>query len=257
MGGKFAVGTYVPRHDDGRDRQRIQALPPPPPPEAMARTRPERPVLHVLAGGLDGQIMVDLFSRRGFLAGSLGSAQDVELLARSGSVPAAFIVDLQRPDAARALDALRPFAGDESGPVLVGIDESGQLGSNAFLLDAAFARPCDPARLFVSIVELLADRKKGKGRGGKRITGVVAMVDGNAAFRAIAKQLHEIMSPVCAGAVLEVALRDVGVSTYEVGVPDIDAILTSGRLASAVKPYASVSAVCSTMGRIRALINDL
>ncbi len=226
-----------------RTRQRIEAMPP------VSRLLP-RPLLHVLANASDGLAIVELFTRRGFAAGALTSVDDLETLAHAGHMPAAVIVDLLRPDAQRAIDALGTR---DPGPVVVGIVEACNL-ETPFTLDAAFIRPVDPARLFVSVVELLADRKKGRGRGNKRITGVVAMVDGNELFRAVTRELHVIMSPVCAGAALEYTLRELGVSTYAVNEAEIEALLASGRLATAIRAYSSVGLICATMARIRAVV---
>jgi hypothetical protein len=135
--------------------------------------------------------------------------------------------------------------------VLVGIVDAGALITAPFALDAAFIRPVDPMRLLVCVVELLGERERGKAHRRNRVTGVVALADGNPLFREVQHELREMVSPVCAGAVLELALRHLDVDACAVTPVDVEAILASGRLAAALRAYAPVGLVGETVARIR------
>jgi hypothetical protein len=215
----------------------------------------ELPVLLVVATPGDAAALKTLFSSRGFVV----RARSVDEVA-SGTrrrpterMPNAALVDLGVPDARRALNTL---SADRPGLALVAILAADETTEVQDLLDAAFQRPVDPARLFARVVELVAARRNGagKGRRGHRITGVLGVVTGNDLFEQVTRELTSVVPPVNAGAILEKALRDLGSDPFVLKEPDLAAILASGRLAEALTPFGDPVAITAAVSRLERLV---
>lgn len=210
----------------------------------------ELPVLIIVARA-SGEPLSQLFATRGFVTELVGGVAELEaLLVRGETVPAAAIVDFEVPDGAvalRTLHALRPR------PALLGVasPEGALLGED--LLDAAFVRPVDPARLFTRVVKMIAERRK-PGKRAARLTGIVAAVHGNVLFSAVERELHSAVPPVNAGAILEKALRDLGTDPTTLDRADLAALLASGRLEAALLPFGDAAAIRESLRRAASLV---
>ena len=202
----------------------------------------------VIVSRESGRPLCDLFGSRGFSIDLCPDAADLSLALNAA--PAAAIVDFEVESASEAvqlLDGVRPR------PAIVGI-ASKQGVATQELLDAAFVRPVDPARLFARVVQLVAIQRKGKGKRQNRLTGIVAVVDGNALFKRVEMALHGAVPPVNAGAILEKALRDLGTDPKTIQEVDLAAILASGRLEAALLPFGSPGAIRAALAQIRLLV---
>lgn len=215
---------------------------------------PELPVLLVVATPPDAAALSQLFSARGFHVFDR-TVDEVAggTLTPTGRVPDAAIVDCRVRDALRALRALSV---ERPGPAVVAIVSDDEVAIVQELVDAAFQRPVDPARLFARVVELVAERRKGKGKGRRanKITGVVGVVAGNDLFAKVAHELTSAVPPVNAGAILEKALRDLGSGPFLLKEPDLAAILASGRLAEALSPFGEPAAIHAAVSRLERLV---
>jgi hypothetical protein len=219
-------------------------------------TSVELPTLIIVAGA-SAPAIEGLFGKRGFVtyvaAGAEALARIIEV---SELAPAAAVVDFELPDADQALNIL--IHGLEQRPVLVGIASTDGLLIGENLLDTAFMRPVDPARLFARVVQLLAERKKGrrpKGARHKRLTGIVAVVKGNRLFHIIERELTTAVPRVNAGAILEKALRDLGIDPRSLKERDLERMLSSGSLARALEDFGDANAIVDALERIREILS--
>jgi hypothetical protein len=210
--------------------------------------RVARPALLVLAKQDDAEAVQELFVRRGFTVVITPSIVTLERYLIRGALPSAAVIDFSHQDAREVLSTLAIRA---PRPVLVGIVPELEIPTVQDSLDAVFARPVDRARMFVRVLELIADRKRR--RRTKKLTGIVGLVDGNELFHLVAHELHAAVPPVNAGAILEKALRDLGSDPFAVGEAELAALLTSGRLARALSPFAPAPAIEAALSRIAVL----
>jgi hypothetical protein len=203
----------------------------------------------VVASATDAKALQDLFVRRGFSVVVAPCTGALDSYLAQGAAPLVAILDLAHPE---ALETLGVLAVQDPRPVLVGIVGRNEVVAVQESLDAAFARPVDRARIFVRVVELVAERKKG--RPSKRLTGVVGVVAGNDLFRQVARELQTAVPPVNAGAILEKALRDMGSDPFALGDDDLATLLANGRLADALTPFAEETAIEGAIRRIAILL---
>ncbi len=216
----------------------------------MTVARTERPVLLVVANGVDAEAIQELFARRGFVVTVTSSpAALTRYLASDSTPPTVALIDLAHASASRALRLLRA---QKRPAIVVGIAPDDVVLALQDELDAAFARPIDRARIFVKVVELVARRRHG--HDAKRITGVVAVVRGNRLFQGVQAMLHAIVHPVNAGAILEGVVRELGTTPGQLSLADVEAMLVSGRLAGALAAFADTPALAAAMGRLRRLL---
>jgi hypothetical protein len=87
-----------------------------------------------------------------------------------------------------------------------------------------------------------------------RITGIVGVVEGNNLFHDALEALSEAVSSANAGAILEKVLSELGVTPRLVQAVDLEAVLASGRLASALKHFADARAIESAIRRLSAAL---
>lgn len=215
----------------------------------MGAARTVLPSLVVVAESSSAESIRDLFARRGFqvvLAPSLGAF--TQYMTEGSVTPAAVLLDFAHPDAWFALQSIEDV---RSRVVVLAIATEQQAAHAQRSIDAVFTRPVDPARLFVRVVELVAWKR---GKRQRKLTGIVGVVDGNDLFRLVARELHRVVPPVNASAILERALRDLGSGPFVLGDADLEAMLASGRLAQALKPFGEHRAIMAAMGRISALL---
>lgn len=171
-----------------------------------------------------------------------------------GAEPSAVVIDFRLGDAYRVLDAL---ARAPNRPLIVGVLEPHELLMVQDVIDAAFQRPVDAARLFARVVELIAKRRGSSKR--KRITGVVAAVKGNALFAAACNALPPAVPIVNAGAIMEKVMGELNVHPTTIEVADLAAAIESGRLKRALLPFSRpelldvamerLAGVCSTFAK--------
>jgi len=210
----------------------------------------EHPILIVVAGA-SGDPLSELFGKRGFVTHVVGDAAALRTLENGGVRPSAAIVDFELPDADAALNLL--FR-EVPRPVLIGVAGADEVILGEDLLDAAFRRPVDPARLFARMVNLLAAKKKGPGPKRNRLTGIVAVVRGNELFRLAENELRSAVPPVNAAAILEKALRDLGCDPLTLATGDLAAMLASGRLEKELASFGDPAAIREALGRIAVLL---
>lgn len=230
-------------------------------------TASPKPVLLVIADEVAGDHISDLFSTRGFVVKCF-SRVDVfadEYLA-AAAAGAAAIVDCHRKDAERILSLLHM---QRPRPVLVGIVTADELRAVQDRLDAAFERPVDPARLFARVVGLIADRKRSLAApvAGERkrklsgsqatITGVIGVVRGNSLFHRVAEELHTVIPPVNAGAILEKVLQELGSDPFRWTTADLAAMLASHRLTAALAPFGEPTGIQVVVKRIEHLLQTI
>jgi DNA-binding response OmpR family regulator len=214
-------------------------------------TSVELPTLVIVAGASASAIEA-LFGKRGFVTYVAGGAERLaQLVKDAGLAPSAAILDFELPDADQSLSLLTR---DARKPVLIGIASSDGLLIGENLLDSAFTRPVDPARLFARVVQLLAGRKKGRRQGSKRLTGVVAVVRGNRLFHLIERELTLVVTKVNAGAILENALRQVGADPTNVTKANARVMLEGGSLAQALEDFGEPGAIVESLGRLQKLL---
>jgi DNA-binding response OmpR family regulator len=187
-----------------------------------------RPLLLLVTSGPSAGELSALFSTRGFDTRVLGGAQHAQaMLQRPGARAAVAILDFALTDAVATLHLVRAA---EPRPAVVGIVDEDSATIVQDMLDAAFAPPVDPARLFVRVVALAA-RARGEARPN-RIKGVVGVVRGNALFERAAHELGEVVPPVNAGPLLEQVIEELGTSAGTMSEADLAAAVASGRLAA-------------------------
>jgi len=219
-------------------------------------TSVELPTLIIVAGASASAIEA-LFGKRGFVTYVAGGAEALaRIIEVSDLTPSAAVLDFELPDADQALNIL--IHAIEHKPVLIGIASSDGLLIGENLLDSAFMRPVDPARLFARVVQLLAERKKGRLRSGgrhKRLTGIVAVVKGNRLFHIIERELTTAVPRVNAGAILEKALRDLGTDPRSLKERDLEHMLATGSLARALEDFGDPNAIVSALDRIKEILS--
>jgi hypothetical protein len=209
-----------------------------------------KPALVVVGTEIVGPVG-DLFGRRGFNVRGVACAESLGKFLRTQPKIGAAVVDFALPD---ALAAAQLLGGLDPVPVIVGISPLGQPPPQSALLDAGFTRPVDPARLFARVVILIGDRKSTRHR---RITGVIAVVNGNTLFKAVEKQLWACVNPVNAGAVLEKVLGQLDIDPQRVTVADFAAAIASGRLAAQLAPFGKREAIAEVLHEIEALLEKV
>jgi DNA-binding response OmpR family regulator len=217
-------------------------------------TSVELPTLVIVASA-SAPAIEQLFGKRGFVT---YVATDAEALAHlmTGEdrvSAAAAILDFELPDADQALNLLTRE--NPRRPILVGIASSDGLLIGENLLDSAFLRPVDPARLFARVVQLLADRRKGK-KGAKRLTGIVAVVHGNRLFHMVERELTTAVPRVNAGAILEKVLHDLGADPSTLDKADLVMMLQSGALAQHLEGFGEPSLIDEALGKIMQLLES-
>lgn len=210
-----------------------------------------RPLLVVVGRNTVAGPLSELFARRGFTLRVFASVDGLRRLPRPANMAVAAVIDLELTDAAGALAVLR---GREPGLPIVGIAGDSRVGDDVEQqVDAVFVPPVDPARLFVRVVALVAERKRGKG-APPRISGVVGTVKGNPLFEAACRELHDAVSPVNAAAILERALAELGANPSRLSAAELDAILGGGHLARALAAFSEPASGARVVGRIKRMI---
>ena len=207
----------------------------------------------VIVAGASAPAIEQLFGKRGFVTYVAENAEALVRIVKEHKLhPAAAILDFELPDADHALNVLLQVLPRK--PVVVGIASSDGLLIGENLLDSAFVRPVDPARLFARVVQLLAEKKKGRQRGAKRLTGIVAVVHGNRLFHLVERELTTAVPKVNAGAILEKALRDLGADPRTLDKEHLAEMLDSGSLAQALEDFGEPGAIVDALGRIKELL---
>jgi hypothetical protein len=197
----------------------------------MASTTP-RPRLLIFADAAQSEAVLGLFGTRGFDITSVSTlgALDLYLLSHDVQALSVVITDFRHAGAHAALTHIKMCAAK---PAIVGI--GGDPPGDDSQVDAWFAWPVEPARLFVRVVELVNLRRKG--HLSKKLTGIVGVVRGNDLFHSAVSALCSAISPVNAGAILEAHLRDVGASPASVGPDDVKRLLANGALADSLSAF--------------------
>ncbi len=207
--------------------------------------RNERPRL-LVAAEESAADLCRLFAARGFVVvGQQPMAADVP-----SARPEIVVIDFQAPGAARVLDQVASL---DRTPVLIGIAATAA-SLDDDRLDAAFVRPVDPARLFARAVILLGERRQRGAQRRARIPGVIAVVRGNSLFERVLDELHEAVSPVNAGAVLEQVITELGTTPADATEIDFEAAIVSGRLLHALLAFGEPSAIAEALGRAQILL---
>jgi hypothetical protein len=194
-----------------------------------------------------------LFSTRGFETRVFGGSDGVGAFVRRSRVEASVaLVDFVLPDAHRILGVLRQLPRP---PAIVGVVDDSELLMVQHQLDAAFARPVDPARLFVRIVALAA-RAAGQ-RRTNRITGVIGVVGGNALFERVTAALRPFIAAVNAGPVVEQVMQALGAEPTSMSEADLSAAVASGRMTEALARFVGPVAARDGVGRLGDLLEEL
>lgn len=215
----------------------------------------KRPVLMIAAGEESFAPLAQLFSGRGFDTVTLGAPQDISRHYRR-EVPAAALVDLDLPDAEPLVQALAP---KRPPLVVVAIAPTLPVAGAPSMdgrVDAVFQRPVDAARLFAEVVRLVGGSRTGP-RGPRRrnrITGVVAVVDGNELFSLVEQMLRVAVPPLNAAAALEKAIVEMGIHPKTLTRADLASMLASGRLAETLRPFGDLDAIAACLADIRAVL---
>lgn len=210
------------------------------------------PVLLVVAGQ-SAPALLQLFGRRGFAAMEVGDMGALHAHIRAHGMPDVVIVDFEHAESDTAVLFL---ANSEPRPVLVGIANADGFMTGEESLDAGFLRPVDPARLYTRVVSLLAERKKGPGAKRNRLTGVVAVVKGNALFHLAVRELSKAVPPLNAPAILEKALLELGAHPESLSRVDLAAMLASGRLAEALASFGDPTQVRAALANLEGLVES-
>ena len=210
----------------------------------------QRPTLLVVAEATNADAIRRLFSRRGFLVVMASNETAVADFSRRGDADvSAAIIDFSVAGAVRILSKLHAV---DPLPILVAIAPAEQVAALGESVDEVFSPPVDRARIFVRVVELVAERKKGK--LVRKITGLIGNIPGNPLFRAVETELCTVVPPVNAGAILEGVLRDLDVEPFALRPVDVAALLASGRLHTALAAFAAPPAIEAALARIGAIV---
>jgi hypothetical protein len=206
-----------------------------------------KPILLVLASPSVVNPIGALFGGRGFQLAGFDNVDALKDYVTHAKEPIdAALLDFETP---RALDAARILGDREGKPVIVGLGKTGEPPPASPYLDAGFTRPVDPARLFARVVILIGERKPNHQIAGRkhRITGIVAVVQGNKLFHMVERQLWSAVPPINAGAILEKVLFALHINPTTVTVADVAAAIASGRLQEQLVPFAKPEQIAEVL----------
>lgn len=211
------------------------------------------PALLIVAGAANAASLSELFCRRGFTTRVAASSDGVRRFAANRTnLTSAAIIDFAVPsafEALRQLDDMRPR------PALIGVVDPGDVAMAQHILDGAFARPVQPAQVFARVVELVENRRTGA-RPRRVIARGSGVVRGNHLYQRAVYRLSEVVPPACAGAALDEALHDLGVTPLAVTSADLAAIAASGRLTESLIPFAEPAVLQRVLAELERLAHQ-
>ncbi len=211
-------------------------------------TATKQPII-LISAGKSAADLAALFGKRGFRTAEIATTQEISRQYRY-EVPAAAIVDFDHGEAEtllRALESKRPPL------VIIAIGaRDGRVASKGDV-DATFSRPVDPARLFAELVRLVSKARKGR-RSRNRITGIVAIVDGNELFKMAEQMLRAAVPAVNAPAILEKAIAELGSKPTTLTTLELRAMIESGRLAEALGPFGKRAAIDTALEELLSIL---